>query len=99
MSLSFRDLATKDIRLVILRSILDDGLSLNESMLQDVLAAYGHEVSRDRVRTEMRWLEEQGLVSIDDVAGILVARITGRGMDVACGRSVVEGVKRPRPKG
>lgn len=97
--LSFSQLKTEDLRLVMLRSIDEDGDSLNESMLQDVLCLYGHTVSRDRVRTEMRWLEEQGLVIIDDVAGVLVAKLTGRGGDVACGRSHIDGVKRPRPKG
>ena len=97
--LSFSKLKTEDMRLVILRSIADDGYSLNESMLQEVLGWYGHTVTRDRVRTEMRWLEEQGLVTVDDFAGILVAKLTGRGMDTACGRAHVDGVKRPRPKG
>ena len=97
--LSFNQLKTEDMRLVMLRSIVDDGDSLNESMLQDVLGLYGHNVSRDRVRTEMRWLEEQNLVTITDVAGILVARLTGRGMDIASGKATIDGVKRPRPKG
>ena len=84
---------------MMLRSIRDDGDSLNESMLQDVLGLYGHCVSRDRVRTEMRWLEEQGLVCIENVSGILVAKLTGRGVDVACGSATLDGVKRPRPRG
>ncbi len=96
--LSFDQLKTADMRLVILRSIADDGDSLNESIIQDILDLYGHNVSRDRVRTEMRWLEEQGLVGIDDVSGILVARLTGRGVDVATGKACIDGVKRPRPK-
>lgn len=96
---NFERLRTEDMRLVILRSVLDDGYSLNESMLQDVLSLYGHSVSRDRVRTEMRWLEEQGLITVEDVAGILVARLTGRGQDVAGGRARVDGVKHPRARG
>ena len=99
MALIFEHLKTEDMRLVMLRSIDEDGDSLNESMLQDVLRMYGHTVSRDRVRTEMRWLEEQRLVVIEDVAGILVARLTGRGVDVATGVSHIDGIKRPRPKG
>ena len=97
--MNFKDLKTRDMRLVMLLSIRDDGDSLNESMLQEVLELYGHSVTRDRVRTEMRWLEEQGLVNINDISGILVAKLTGRGMDVACGRATVDGVKRPRPRG
>lgn len=97
--LSFEALKTADMRLVMLRSIDEDGDSLNESMLQDVLELYGHTVSRDRVRTEMRWLEEQGLLSIDVIAAIMVGRLTGRGADVATGKATIDGVKRPRPKG
>ena len=98
--MNFAELVTADIRLVILRSICDDGYSLNESVLQSVLEMYGHNVSRDRVRTEMGWLAEQGLITIDKVAGgVMVGRLTGRGADVACGRARIEGVKTPRPKG
>lgn len=99
MSVCFSQLLTEDMRLVMLRSILEDGCSLNESLLQSVLEMYGHSESRDKVRTEIRWLEEQGLVAVDDVSGILVARLTGRGEDVACGRAKVDGVKRPRARG
>ena len=97
--MSFENLRTADMRLVILRSIADDGYSLNESILQDVLKAYGHSVSRDRVKTEIRWLEEQALVAVDDISGTLVAKLTRRGADVAEGTARVDGVKRPRPEG
>lgn len=97
--MNFSQLRTADMRLVILRSMAEDGNSLNESMLQSVLELFGHSVSRDKVRTEMRWLEEQGLVHIDSVAGVLVGRLTGRGADVAAGRCRLDGIKCPRPKG
>jgi len=96
---NFKELTRSDMRLAMLRSIQDDGYALNESVLQSVLKLYGHNVSRDQVRTQIRWLEEQGLVSVEDVSGILVAQLTGRGMDVANGCAVVDGVKRPRPRG
>lgn len=97
--MNFKELTITDMRLAMLRSIQDDGYALNESVLQSVLRLYGHNVSRDQVRTQIRWLEEQGLVAVEDVSGILVARLTGRGEDVANGSAVVDGVKRPRPKG
>ena len=97
--MDFNDLKCADMRLVMLRSIADDGYSLNESMLQAVLELYGHCVTRDHVRTQMRWLCEQGLVRIDDVSGVLVAALTGRGADAAAGRARIDGIKRPRPKG
>lgn len=95
----FAELIAKDIRLVILRCMAEDGYSLNESILQSALEMFGHNVSRDRVRTEMRWLEEQGLITIEDVAGVLVGKLTGRGADIAAGRCRIDGVKAPRPKG
>ncbi len=95
----FAELVAKDIRLVMLRSMAEDGNCLNESMLQSILELFGHNVSRDRVRTEMRWLQEQGLIQIDTVAGILVGRLTGRGADIAEGKCRIDGVKCPRPRG
>ncbi len=98
MSNTFADLVTSDMRLVILRCLNEDpGYDLNESMLQAMLEALGHNVSRDRVRTELAWLAEQSLVIVDSVVNIQVATLTQRGADVAAGRSTVPGVKRPRP--
>ncbi|AAP95122.1 Mu-like phage gp26 [[Haemophilus] ducreyi 35000HP] len=70
--------------------------------MQDVLEAYGHNVSRDLVRNHLLWLEEQGLVKIKRIdtgkSEFFVAVITQRGLDVACGRVIADGVKRPAPK-
>ena len=98
MSSTFAELIASDIRLVILRCLNEDpGYDLNESMLQAMLEALGHNLSRDRVRTELAWLAEQGLVTVALVVSIQVATLTARGADVAAGRSTVPGVKRPRP--
>lgn len=98
MSGSFADLIASDMRLVILRCLNEDpGYDLNESMLQGMLESLGHNMSRDRIRTELAWLAEQGLITVTEVVSIQVATLTGRGADVATGRSTVPGVKRPRP--
>ena len=97
---TFADLVAADLRLVLLRSLEEaGGYSANESVLASMLAALGHRVSRDRVRTELAWLAEQGLVGIEDVLGLTVATLSPRGYDVAGGATTVPGVKRPRPKG
>lgn len=97
--MSFADVVVADIRLVILKALAEDqGYSMNESVIQEVLAMFGHYVSRDRVKTELRWLEEQGLLELADVVGVLVARVSSRGIDVSTGTSRVDGVKRPRPR-
>lgn len=98
--LSFNELITEDIRLVILRALAEDaGYSLNESVLHQVLSLFGHKVSRDRVKTELSWLCEQGLVTLEHVASVYVATITRRGADAAAGHINVPGVKRPGPRG
>lgn len=68
----------------------------NSSVLASILDQFGHAVSRDQVKTELRWLEEQGLVAIDEVGSVLVATLNERGQDVAEGRAVVDGIARPR---
>lgn len=89
----------QDQRLVILRSLIDANYDANESILDDCLALYGHKVSRDLVRNHLNWLEEQGLVTIERLTnGFMVATITQRGVDVASGETVVDGVKRPNPR-
>lgn len=96
----FDRLRSEHIRVSILLTLAGDpGYSHNESILQQALALYGLTVSRDRVRTEIRWLEEQQLVSVRDVSGYLVATLSPRGEDVAAGRARVDGVKRPGPRG
>lgn len=94
-----REMLNSDQRLVLLRALDDNGGSANESVLQMVLAQWGHNVSRDVVRTHLQWLKEQGLLSIDDVAGLYVASLSMRGQDVSLGRAVVPGVRKPSPRG
>lgn len=98
MNNSFARLLSEDRRLVLLR-ILDraPGSEANHYILRDALDAMGHNVSRDVVRGELAWLEEQGLVSLEQLGGMTVAALTGRGHDVAQGRAVVPGVKKPVP--
>lgn len=99
-SSSFKSLLTSDLRLVMLRVMAEDaGYSMNESILQSALEMYGHNVSRDKVRTQMRWLEEQGLIELEEVGGtVLVGKLTGRGLDCSQGKCRVDGVKAPRPR-
>ena len=97
--MSFADLIAADIRLAVLQILAQDpGYDANEMVLRQALAALGHQISRDRLRSELAWLDEQRLISTVDVGGVAVARLTGRGEDVAGGRSVVPGVRRPGPE-
>lgn len=94
-----REMLDSDQRLVVLRTLDDNGGSANESILQLTLGSLGHNISTDAIRTHIHWLEEQGLVRHESVLGLYVASLTIRGQDVALGRAVVPGVRKPRPRG
>lgn len=94
----YADFLSQDRRLVILRILAEmPTYRANSSVLHTVLYQWGHEPSRDQVKTELRWLEEQQLVTIEDIGdgAVLLVKLTERGNDVSCGRARVDGVKRP----
>jgi len=93
---NFAEYLRRDIRLVLLRVMADlPAYRANSSVLAMALERFGHAVTRDQVKTELRWLEEQGLLTIEDIGAVLVATITERGADVARGRAQTPGVARP----
>ena len=98
--MSYRDLIAEHIRLSILQVLEQDAQYVhNETVLQSALSAVGHGVSADRLRSEMAWLAEQGLLVVSDTGGLQIAKLTRRGGDAAQGRASVPGVARPRPGG
>lgn len=95
--MSFSDYLRRDVRLVALRVLAEmPGYRANSSVLVNLLHQFGHTVTRDQIKTELRWLTEQGLLTVDEAGSVLVATLTERGQDVAEGRAVVDGVARPR---
>lgn len=96
--MSFADIVAADRRLVILALLAEDAdYSHNEYVLSEGLRAFGHQTSQDKLRTELSWLAEQGLVTINASSSVQVVNLTRRGKDVATGAVVVPGVKRPEP--
>nr|WP_217350439.1 ArsR family transcriptional regulator [Azonexus fungiphilus] len=86
----------RDVRLVILRVLSEmPEYRANSSVITNVLDQFGHAVTRDQVKTELRWLEEQGLIQLAEVGSVLVATLLERGQDVARGRAKVDGVAKP----
>ncbi|CUR45533.1 hypothetical protein BN2364_1092 [Alloalcanivorax xenomutans] len=97
--MSYAQLVQEDRRLVILRVLSEsDQYSANEHLVKAMLHSLGHNAGTDLVRTELAWLQEQGLVSIAEVAEVRIPKLTGRGLDVAMGSTIVPGVKRPQPE-
>lgn len=96
--MSFAHHLAEDRRLRILQLLQDAaGYSSNDSLLLAALEGFGHRIGHDLLRGDLAWLEEQGLATVEDLAGIVVAKLTERGLDVATGRARHPGVKRPAP--
>ena len=97
--MSYRQIITEDIRLHVLRAMAQEpDYALNDYVLRRALQLVGHDIGGDRLRTELHWLAEQGLITVDPVSEhTLVAKLTPRGEDVGLGRAHVPGVARPRP--
>lgn len=97
--MSYAEFHFQHVRLTILRLLAEaPGYSANDSVLTDAVNAMGLICTRDQLRTNLAWLEEQQLlVQQHPNATITVATITERGVEVAKGRSIVIGVQRPSP--
>lgn len=96
--MKYEQTVQEHLRLTILRLLSEDpDYTMNDSLITDLTENYGFTPSRDRVRTELAWLKEQGLVTTDIDPAITIAILTERGADVARGRVTVPGIKRPSP--
>lgn len=97
---NFKDFLSRDRRLVILRFLAEEpDYRLNTSLLEDALNAVGHSVSRDLVDIEAKWLEDAGLVLVQELRSVKILELTRSGLDCAQGKKLVPGVKRPAPRG
>ncbi|QUM72196.1 ArsR family transcriptional regulator [Sphingopyxis granuli] len=99
--MSYAEFHFQHVRLTILRVLAEaPGYSANDSVLTDAVNAMGLICTRDQLRTNLAWLEEQRLLTLLHPSPTLtVATISERGADVAKGRSIVAGVQRPSPGG
>lgn len=98
--MSFRNLRAEHQRICILLALsASPGYEANSAIIQDELDRFGMPASRDEVHGHLAWLVEQGLLTTENPANaVTVAALTPRGLDVANGRAVVPGVKRPGPR-
>lgn len=97
---SFADVRAEDRRLSLLLILQrSEGYEANLYVLRDLLEShFGHNASVDRARSDVAWLQEQGLATVTRPGGLELARATSRGIDCALGRAEVPGVKRPLPE-
>lgn len=99
MSKTYQEMLNEQRRHRLLRILNDSaGYDSNEVLLKNMLNNMGITTGRDRLRTELAWLEEQGLVRLRQVEDLYIAEITAAGADVAEGVITLPGVKRPGPR-
>lgn len=96
---SFYDFTMGHVRLAVLRALTTAAAhSANDSVLMTVMEQLGLPITRDQLRTQLGWLEEQGLVRLSRPHdGLVVVQLRERGGDVATGRAFVDGIQRPSP--
>ncbi|AUN31250.1 VpaChn25_0724 family phage protein [Niveispirillum cyanobacteriorum] len=86
----------EDLRLSILRLLHEaPGLTLNDSLLTKSVQILGISATRDQLRTEVGWLEQQGTIRCQVLSGLIVAELTERGSDAAKGLASIPGISRP----
>jgi Fe2+ or Zn2+ uptake regulation protein len=93
-----RDIKAEKRRLTILQLLKDDpDYKINDALLSELLAELGFGVSHVTLAGDLAILAELELISTTELAGVTLAVLRNRGVDVACGTAVVPGVARPRP--
>lgn len=97
--MSFREVQTEDRRLTLLKCLeAATAYKAAQFVLGRYCEQFAHIVSQDQIKTDLAWLREQGLVTIEQPEGVYVATLTARGLDVATGRAQQPGVARPQPQ-
>lgn len=96
--MSYHDTLARHRRLAILRHLAAvSAYTSNASILAEVCNGLGVTSSRSQVEADLTWLEEAGLATLARAGDFIVATASERGVEVAEGRSFVDGVQRPRP--
>lgn len=86
-------------RLLLLQALQQDNdYTVSDLMLQAWLDECGMALSRDKLRTELQWLMDQGVLELECSGALYIAKLTGRGLDIAEGRATNPGIARPRPE-
>lgn len=74
----------------------DSDYAMSELILKKALQAIGNPIAKDRLRSQLQWLKEQGLVTVKtiDDTDLQTAKLTALGEDVANSRTTVPGIAR-----
>jgi hypothetical protein len=96
----FAKYENEQMRLTILQMLEQDrDFTANDTVVNRALDSVGFSVSSDKLKTELAWLQEQGVIELNESMSMTIVKLTQRGQDVALGRATIPGIPRPRPKG
>jgi len=87
---SFPEFMAEDRRLIVLRALDESGYSANETVLRQVTEQFGHHPTRDMLRGDLAFLDENGLVRLEKIPSqsgeIWIVHLLNSGQEVANGR-------------
>jgi hypothetical protein len=87
---------TEDARLVIVKALAQESnVTLNETILTKILDTFGHNRSREWVRTQILKLQELGAVRVTEAGTVVIATLTQAGLDHVQRRSTIAGIAVP----
>lgn len=97
MSGGYLDFFMGHVRLAVLRTLVEaPSRSANDSVLATAMGELGLALTRDQLRGQLSWLEEQGLIRLGRPSDtLIVAILRERGAEVALGLATIDGVQRP----
>ena len=111
--MSYPNAIAADRRLLLLRALSQaHRYTAAARLLRSFLDSLGRPVGADLLQHDLAWLAEMGLIALDQstacpepalslsngpAEGETIATLLPRGLDVAEGRTVVPGVRRPEP--
>ncbi|MDQ0454704.1 VpaChn25_0724 family phage protein [Rhizobium paknamense] len=92
----FNEFLTEDARLVVLKALAQESnATLNETILTRILEMFGHNRSREWVRTQLSKLSELGAVRTTQAGSVVIASLTQAGLDHVERRSFISGIAKP----
>ncbi|MBF0309476.1 MAG: ArsR family transcriptional regulator [Magnetococcales bacterium] len=98
MGKSLKQLAAEERRLRLLQALKEcPAYKATLDLLHAFLAGTALGCSQEVLLAELGWMEEQGLVELDNTDGVILAKLLQRGRDVADGLTLLTGVARPAP--
>lgn len=96
---SLRELRSEHRKLAMLRILQKcPAYSGNAELLCDIVSEWGLSGPRIEIRNEISALSELGLVEIETTHDVMPVKLTQRGLEVAEGRTIAEGVLPPGPE-